>query len=162
MTGRPRRGRPTRVRGRGDIVVVTIPLKAVDPVPVEPLAGKVVIDTNNYYPGRDGQIADLDEHTTLGGPLRRTCPARTSSRGSTTSGRPPRDRGPAGRHAGSAGPPVAGDDADAATSPWSAGSAPTPSRRPVGEGLADRPGPPGYGPALDADGMRQVLADAAR
>src|SRR5438094_4616509 len=34
----------------GDIVVVSIPLKNYRTVPVEPLAGKVVIDTNNYYP----------------------------------------------------------------------------------------------------------------
>src|SRR5260370_18472882 len=39
----------------GDIVVVTIPLKSYRTVPVEPLVGKVVIDTNNYYPQRDGQ-----------------------------------------------------------------------------------------------------------
>lgn len=52
----------------GDFVVVTIPLKNIDQVPVEPLAGKVVIDTNNYYPQRDGQIAELDaeQETTLG------------------------------------------------------------------------------------------------
>jgi len=31
----------------GDIVVVTVPLKNYRDVPVEPLAGKVVIDTNN-------------------------------------------------------------------------------------------------------------------
>jgi len=31
----------------GDIVVVTIPLKNYREVPVEPLAGKIVIDTNN-------------------------------------------------------------------------------------------------------------------
>ncbi|MEU2351130.1 NAD(P)-binding domain-containing protein [Modestobacter sp. NPDC049651] len=47
-----------------DLAVVTIPLKAVDQVPVEPLAGKVVIDTNNYYPQRDGQIAELDDEST--------------------------------------------------------------------------------------------------
>lgn len=44
----------------GDVVVVTVPLKAVDQIPVEPLAGKIVLDTNNYYPGRDGQIPALD------------------------------------------------------------------------------------------------------
>jgi len=44
----------------GDIVVVTIPLKSIDTVPVAPLAGKIVIDTNNYYPQRDGHIAELD------------------------------------------------------------------------------------------------------
>lgn len=48
----------------GDLVVVTIPLHAIDTVPVEPLAGKVVIDTNNYYPQRDGQIAELDDEST--------------------------------------------------------------------------------------------------
>jgi predicted dinucleotide-binding enzyme len=47
-----------------DIAVVTIPLKAIDSVPVEPLAGKIVIDTNNYYPQRDGQIAELDDEST--------------------------------------------------------------------------------------------------
>jgi 8-hydroxy-5-deazaflavin:NADPH oxidoreductase len=44
----------------GDFVVVTVPLKAYQDVPVEPLAGKVVIDTNNYYFERDGHIEALD------------------------------------------------------------------------------------------------------
>src|SRR5215217_2520502 len=48
----------------GDIVVVTVPLKAYREVPVEPLRGKVVIDTNNYYPERDGHIAELDDEST--------------------------------------------------------------------------------------------------
>lgn len=48
----------------GDIVVVTIPLKAYRSVPAEPLAGKIVIDTNNYYPQRDGHIPDLDSEST--------------------------------------------------------------------------------------------------
>ncbi|MEY2848237.1 MAG: hypothetical protein RI885_902 [Actinomycetota bacterium] len=45
----------------GDFVVVTVPLKNYAEVPVEPLDGKIVIDTNNYYPQRDGRIAGLDE-----------------------------------------------------------------------------------------------------
>jgi predicted dinucleotide-binding enzyme len=48
----------------GDIVVVTVPLRAYRQVPVEPLRGKVVIDTNNYYPDRDGRIAELDDEST--------------------------------------------------------------------------------------------------
>ena len=48
----------------GDIVVVTLPLKNYRQVPVEPLAGKVVIDTNNYYPQRDGHIPELDNEST--------------------------------------------------------------------------------------------------
>ncbi|GAA3519682.1 NAD(P)-binding domain-containing protein [Aeromicrobium panaciterrae] len=47
-----------------DIAVVTIPTKNIDGVPVEPLAGKTVIDTNNYYPQRDGQITALDDEST--------------------------------------------------------------------------------------------------
>ncbi|WP_307450331.1 MULTISPECIES: NADPH-dependent F420 reductase [Microbacterium] len=48
----------------GDIVVVTVPLKAIDAIPVAPLEGKVVLDTNNYYFERDGHIVDLDEKKT--------------------------------------------------------------------------------------------------
>ncbi len=55
---------PDEAAAAGDLVVVTIPLHALDTVPVEPLAGKVVIDTDNYYPQRDGQIAELDDEST--------------------------------------------------------------------------------------------------
>lgn len=52
----------------GDFAVVTVPLKNYKDVPVEPLAGKIVIDTNNYYWERDGRIPELDngEATTSG------------------------------------------------------------------------------------------------
>jgi hypothetical protein len=51
-----------------DIAVVTVPLRAYRDVPVEPLAGKIVLDTNNYYWERDGHIDALDrgEATTSG------------------------------------------------------------------------------------------------
>src|SRR5215831_13669215 len=48
----------------GDIVIVTVPLKNYRSVPVAPLSGKVVIDTNNYYPARDGHIPELDNEST--------------------------------------------------------------------------------------------------
>jgi 8-hydroxy-5-deazaflavin:NADPH oxidoreductase len=48
----------------GDIVVVTVPLGRIDSVPAEALAGKVVIDTCNYYPERDGAIGALDDKQT--------------------------------------------------------------------------------------------------
>ncbi len=48
----------------GDVVVVTVPLKNYREVPVGPLRGKVVLDTNNYYPERDGNIAELDDEST--------------------------------------------------------------------------------------------------
>ena len=73
---RARAGTSLQAAQSGDIVVVTIPLKNIGDVPVAPLAGKVVIDTNNYYPQRDGHIAELDnEETTTAGLLQRHLPA---------------------------------------------------------------------------------------
>ena len=43
-----------------DVAVVTVPLVAYPHVPVEELAGKIVLDTNNYYWERDGHIPSLD------------------------------------------------------------------------------------------------------
>lgn len=54
---------PGEAASAGEIVVVTIPLKNIQTVPVAPLAHKVVIDTNNYYPQRDGHIDELDNET---------------------------------------------------------------------------------------------------
>src|SRR3954471_9057211 len=58
-----RAGTAVEAAEAGDIVVVTIPLGRYAEVPVEPLAGKIVIDTMNYYPGRDGRIEELDNET---------------------------------------------------------------------------------------------------
>ena len=48
---------------QGDLVVVAVPLRAYRDVPAAPLAGKTVIDANNYYPARDGQISELDSRS---------------------------------------------------------------------------------------------------
>jgi predicted dinucleotide-binding enzyme len=55
---------PAEAAAAGEFVIVTVPLHAYKAVPVEELRGKVVIDTNNYYPQRDGQIAELDDEST--------------------------------------------------------------------------------------------------
>ena len=44
--------------------MVTTPLAAEATLPVAELAGKIVIDTNNYYPQRDGNIPELDDEST--------------------------------------------------------------------------------------------------
>ncbi|WP_228409525.1 SDR family NAD(P)-dependent oxidoreductase [Radiobacillus deserti] len=44
----------------GDFVVVAVPLKLVNDMPVEQLAGKIVLDTNNYMPWRDGHFPVVD------------------------------------------------------------------------------------------------------
>lgn len=53
----------------GDVDVVSIPLGAIGELPADGVAGKVVIDTNNYYPQRDGQIAALDDDSTTSSEL---------------------------------------------------------------------------------------------
>ncbi len=55
-----RAGTAEEAAAAGDMAVVTIPLRAYQSVPAGPLAGKAVLDTCNYYPQRDGQIAVLD------------------------------------------------------------------------------------------------------
>jgi predicted dinucleotide-binding enzyme len=55
-----RAGTPSQAAAAGDWVVVTIPLSAVGAVPREPLIGKTVIDTGNYWAPRDGAIPELD------------------------------------------------------------------------------------------------------
>jgi 8-hydroxy-5-deazaflavin:NADPH oxidoreductase len=44
----------------GDFALLAIPLTGADSLPVEPLAGKIVLTTCNYFPQRDGQFADID------------------------------------------------------------------------------------------------------
>ena len=52
----------TAVRG-AELVIVAIPLKAVPELPAGELDGSLVVDAGNYYPGRDGQIAEIDGGT---------------------------------------------------------------------------------------------------
>jgi predicted dinucleotide-binding enzyme len=152
---------------RGDLVVVTIPLKAIADVPVEPLAGKVVVDTNNYYPARDGQVAELDDGSaTSAGLLQRHLPTskvvkafnHIQSSQLESEGTPP---GTPGRRALS----LFGDDADAreTVSRWldSLGYDVV-DGGPLAESWRIEPGTPGYGPRNDAEGLRRALADATR
>lgn len=65
-----------------DIAVVAVPLKAYAKVPVEPLAGKIVIDTNNYYFERDGHIDALDNgEATVTGLLQEHLPTSRVAKG---------------------------------------------------------------------------------
>jgi predicted dinucleotide-binding enzyme len=151
----------------GDIVVVTVPLKNYRQVPVEPLAGKIVVDTNNYYPQRDGHIPELDnESTTTSELLQAHLPASKVVKAFnhiyaaqlTTDGRP-------------AGTPdrralvIAGDDRDAKATVsalldqfgFDAVDA-----GPLKEGWRIQRDTPGYGPRRTAQELRQDLAAARR
>ena len=45
----------------GEVVVVAIPVRAIGELPPDAFPGRIVVDTGNYYPARDGQIDELDE-----------------------------------------------------------------------------------------------------
>lgn len=49
------------VARQADVVIAAIPFIAYTDLPAVELVGKVVIDTTNYYPQRDGQVAALDD-----------------------------------------------------------------------------------------------------
>lgn len=152
---------------RGDLVVVTIPLHAYESVPVEPLAGKVVVDTNNYYPGRDGRIARLDSgEATSSGLLQEHLPTshvvkafnHIGAQQLADDGTP---TGTAGRRALS----LYGDD-EASVGLVSQWLDRLGYDAVVGGDLAEswriQPDTPGYGPRLDADGLRAALEAATR
>ena len=151
----------------GDVVVVSIPLKNYRSVPVEPLAGKIVIDTSNYYPQRDGRIPELENGSmTVTELLQAHLPTSRVVKAFnhlpaaelTTDGKP---AGAPNRHA----LVVAGNDetAKAVVSRLidefgfdvvDAG--------PLKESWRIQAGTPGYGPRRTADDLRNDLAAATR
>jgi predicted dinucleotide-binding enzyme len=151
----------------GDIVVVTVPLKNYREVPVEPLAGKIVIDTNNYYPQRDGNIPELDnESTTTAELLQAHLPASKVVKAFnhiyaaqlTTDGKP---AGSKNRRA----LVIAGDDAGAkatVTRLLDQFGFDTVDAGPLKEGWRIQRDTPGYGPRRTAAELRNDLAAARR
>ncbi len=151
----------------GEVVVVTIPLKAYRSVPVEPLAGKVVIDTNNYYWQRDGHIAELDDESTTSAellqahlPQSRVVKAfnHITSADLASQGRP---AGTSDRRALA----IAGDDADAkavVTSLLDSFGYDVVDAGSLSQGWRFQPDTPAYGPRLTTDGMTAALAQAER
>jgi predicted dinucleotide-binding enzyme len=164
---RARAGTPTEAAKAGDIVVVTIPLKSYRQVPVEPLAGKVVIDTNNYYPQRDGHIPELDnESTTTSELLQAHLPKSKVVKAFnhiyaaelTTDGRP---AGTKNRRA----LVIAGDDLEAkktVTRLLDQFGFDTVDVGPLEEGWRIQRDTPGYGPRRTAEELRRDLAAARR
>lgn len=57
-------GSATDAATGGDVVVVAIPFLRYHDLPAEQLAGRIVVDAGNYYPARDGQIAEIDAGAT--------------------------------------------------------------------------------------------------
>jgi 8-hydroxy-5-deazaflavin:NADPH oxidoreductase len=151
----------------GDIVVVTVPLKNYQAVPVEPLAEKIVIDTNNYYPERDGHIAELDnESTTTSELLQAHLPTskvvkafnHIYAAALTTDGQP---AGTKNRRALA----IASDDPGAkatVTRLLDQFGFDTVDAGPLKEGWRIQRDTPGYGPRRTAEELRRDLAAAKR
>ncbi len=151
----------------GDIVVVTVPLKNYRKVPVEPLAGKIVIDTDNYYPERDGHIPELDnESTTTSELLQAHLPTSKVVKAFnhiyaadlTTHGQP---AGAKNRRA----LVIAGDDKDAKARVahlLDQFGFDTVDAGPLREGWRIQRDTPGYGPRRTAEALRRDLAAAKR
>jgi len=164
---RARAATPADAAKAGDIVVVTVPLKNYRAVPVEPLAGKIVIDTNNYYLERDGHIADLDhESTTTSELLQAHLPTSKVVKGFnhiyaaalTTDGQP---SGTKNRRA----LVIAGDDPGAkatVTRLLDEFGFDTVDAGPLKEGWRIQRDTPGYGPRRTAEELRRDLAAAKR
>jgi predicted dinucleotide-binding enzyme len=158
---------PAEAGAAGDIVVVAVPLKSYREVPVAPLAGKVVIDTNNYYPQRDGHIAELDrESTTTAELLQAHLPTskvvkafnHIYAAALTTEGQPP---GSKNRRA----LVIAGDDprAKATVAALIDGFGfDVVDAGPLAEGWRIQRDTPGYGPRRTTDELRRDLAAARR
>ncbi|MFL4910436.1 NADPH-dependent F420 reductase [Streptomyces sp. MMS24-I2-30] len=69
---------PAEAAQAGDLVVVSVPLTAFGRLPADALNGKIVLDTGNYYPQRDGPMAELDaDEITSSGLLQRHLPGST-------------------------------------------------------------------------------------
>lgn len=151
----------------GEVVVVAIPFKNHRSIPAGPLAGKIVLDANNYYPHRDGRISELDDQeTTTSEMLAKHLPGarvvkafnailqKDLAEGGTPRGTP-------GRRA----LPIAGDDA--AAKEVTAGlldqfGYDTVDAGPLSEGWRFERAKPAYCIPLDVAGLEKALAAAER
>ena len=164
---RARAATPIEAAKAGDLVVVTIPLKHYRSVPVEPLEGKIVIDTNNYYPQRDGHVAELDDESTTTSELLQAHLPKSKvvkafnhiyAADLTTHGQP---AGTRSRRA----LVIAGDDLAAkatVTKMLDAFGFDTVDAGPLLEGWRIQRDTPGYGPRRTAEELRRDLAAARR
>ncbi|GAA4829232.1 NAD(P)-binding domain-containing protein [Actinomycetospora corticicola] len=150
-----------------DLVVVSIPQKATPDLPEGVVAGRKpdapVVETNNYYPQRDGRIDAIEDGTPesvwvseqLGTPVFKAFNG-IYWKHLLENGKP---RGEAGRIA----LPVAGADGpgkDTVLALVEELGFDAVDAGPLEESWRQQPGTPVYGADLDAEGVRKALAEA--
>ncbi|WP_417722720.1 amidohydrolase family protein [Salipiger sp.] len=151
----------------GEVVVVSIPFSAISGLDPAPYEGKIVIDTCNHYPARDGEDAALaaNEDTT-GGRLAQHLPGArvVKAFNAILQGDLVTDPRPAGDPERRA-LPIAGDDAGARAvvagllDEWGFDVV---DAGPMAESWRFERGKPGYCIRLDRAGMEQALAAARK
>ncbi|MFG1833119.1 NADPH-dependent F420 reductase [Micromonospora chersina] len=148
-----------------ELVVIAIPVKAVPDLPAALFDGKLVVDADNYYPQRDGDIPELLDRSLSSS--RWTADhlkgARVVKVFNNIQAAHLMDAGKPAGTPGRIALPVAGDDADAKRvvmqlvddlgfDPVDGGT--------LDESWRQQPDTPVYGTDRDADGVRQGLAAA--
>ena len=149
-----------------DVVVISVPLRAVRELPRDAFAGKVVIDTDNYFPQRDGRIREIDRGTpSARWTADQLAGARVVKAFNTINFRSLGEAGVPKGTPGRLAVPYAGDDAQAKRlvaeliealgfDAIDAGS--------IDDSWRQEPGNPVCNADLDADAARRALGDATR
>lgn len=151
----------------GDIAVIAVPLRAYRAIPVAPLAGKIVLDSDNYYPDRDGRIAELDSGATTTSEMH-AAHLPTSIIVKAFNAIPMGDLMADGRPAGTPGRralPLAGDDAAAkqlVVDLYDAFGFDAVDAGPLSEGWRFERDRPAYCVPMDKPTLTRVLAETTR
>ncbi|MEU3458195.1 NAD(P)-binding domain-containing protein [Micromonospora sp. NPDC006766] len=148
-----------------ELVVIAVPLRAVPDLPAALFDGKLVVDADNYYPERDGEIPELLDRslTSSRWTAEHLKGARVVKVFNTIRAQHLMDNGRPAGAPDRIGLPVAGDDPAAKQMVMELVD--ELGFDPVDGGTLDaswrqQPGAPVYGADRDADGVRQGLAAA--
>ena len=155
---------PTEAARSGDVVVVCVPFGRFRELPADELAGKIVVDTNNYYPQRDGHLEELDDdHTTSSEVLQAHLGARVVKALNSMYWEHLRDYGRPPGDPGRIGIAISGDDTWAkrvvAGLVDEIGFDPVDAGPLANGGRKHQPGAPAYAADLPTAELRALLAD---
>lgn len=150
-----------------DVVVLAVPLKVVPALPLDKLAGSIIIDADNYYPRRDGVIDDIEQKrkTSARWTAEYAPGAHVVKVFNTIYFTNILDKSVPTGTEGRLALPVSGDDASAKQTVFALVDAI--GFDPVDAGTLDEswrqePGTPAYGAELDRAGIEAALAGATR